>query len=173
MNTYTAGNTTSNHIVYNTNSTTDNTTSNHIVYNTHSTTTTGNGITLVPTATGTSSGLYINQNGTGTSITITNSGSGISVFSDDLQRRVFCAHRKHRMYRAIGETCPCFKDAGFIWGLPIDNDEGFFEHEGIQYYINKEGLARGTSEIFDQMELQEELIHELREEITRLRSVKA
>ena len=145
------------------------------MYNTHSTTTTSSGISLVPsttTTTGASNGLYINQNGTGTAITITNSGSGISVFSDDLQRRVFCAHRKHRMYRAIRETCPCFKDAGYIWGLPADGDEGFFEHEGVQHYIDKEGLSRGTSQIFDQMELQEELIHELREEIARFRSVK-
>lgn len=103
------------------------------------------------------------QNGPPTTVTV--SGTGISFASD---RKMFCDRRKHRMYRAIGEICPCFTPFT-PWNAPPNGEEGFFVHEGVQYYINAKGLASRVYKLFERLEIQEELIDELKAEITRLK----
>ncbi len=125
-----------------------------------------------------STALSITNAGTGTALTLNNSGisgcTGVSFAAPD-PRRLYCDRPEHRMYRAIRETCPCFKDRDNRFGdvYVRDGAQGVYDQGGHTYFIDSDGLARRMSSIFERLDVQEELINELRNEVARLKESQA
>lgn len=70
-------------------------------------------------------------------------------------RPIFCDQREHRMYRAIRSMCPCFriKTSSYAVGREnTPNTECLMESGGIVYFVNKDGLARRISDLFERLD---------------------
>ncbi len=73
--------------------------------------------------------------------------------SRTLMRSVFCDQHKHRIYKAIGERCPCFEklsygDGGSVGNHRLKGAESIITHNGVVYFVDPEGLALRVSELF-------------------------
>lgn len=67
-------------------------------------------------------------------------------------RAIYCDQQKHRMYRAIRESCPCFRLRTYRGHVETKGREGMMEYNKVVYFVNADGLARRISELFEKLD---------------------
>jgi len=94
-------------------------------------------------------------------------GTGTGGYKTPPMPRIFCDKPEHKMYRAIRETCPCFKNKA----VPLSITEAGSKIDicgNDIYLINEEGLAKSVNQLFDKVEEQEIEIAQLRNIVEKL-----